>query len=859
MSQFNSFLAKYRKVIIIPLSVLLGIIVIADLYFVFEITPQPNDECLWQTRVLGPNKTGFFFDEVKFEGVTWSAGIRDGDQLLEINNRKIDDLAVATFELNHISVGDSAIYTVSRDGWVFETKVEVKKLIQFGGLAFALLGGIWLLIALIVVKARSDGNVQLQFFKIGAAIIIFSIFNLLIGENINNPVFQFPVLTVFIDIVWSFGVAYLPFTIVHFFWIFPRRLNIINKKYTLRILYIMPLIFFFLSVVLKLFYVYLGELNAAYFYDVYNAIGFFLLFLGSIIGLISLFRNYLKLKTKDERNAIFVILISYAIGLLAAIFSSVIINVINPALRFNSPEYFMPIILICAIPIAFGYSIFRYSLMDVSDVIKNAIMYGSATVAIAAFYFLIIYQLGQTISTVIGTEYQGLIAGIVFIIFAIVFQSTKDHFQELITKRFYPEQFAYQRVILKFTDDVSTIVGLENILDSTLNTFVESLNLNKFAIVLRDHNVNKNFVVERNLNFCDNQTIIETNIANLAKSILTKRDTNSPIVIEDTEFQSIFPNFASILREKGIFTIIPLLIKSKIIGFLFFGLKASGSKFAGKDLKLLASASNQVAVALENARLYESEKEQLKLSRDLENARLIQESLLPAQFPLIKGLEIRGKMIPAMLIGGDYFDIIKVSDNKVFVIVGDVSGKGLSASFYMSKLQTMMQLYCTSDINPKDVLQQINKQIYNKIEKNWFITVSIALIDLSKKVIRFCRAGHPPLVLIRNKEIFEYKPNGIGIGLENGIIFNKSLEEIEIPLKENDLFAFYSDGLSETMNSEQEFLGEKRLHNLFLENAGYSLNNILDEILQTLSKFREDTPQIDDLTFVLLRYTKTVE
>ena len=113
--------------------------------------------------------------------------------------------------------------------------------------------------------------------------------------------------------------------------------------------------------------------------------------------------------------------------------------------------------------------------MDVSVVVKNTIIYGTATVSVAAIYFFVIYVAGKSISSFFGVENQGIIAGIFFIIFALVFQSTKNKFQDFLTKRFYPEQFAYQRVLVDLSNDLSIVVGLENILKLMKKTFIDAL------------------------------------------------------------------------------------------------------------------------------------------------------------------------------------------------------------------------------------------------------------------------------------------------------------------------------------------------------------------------------------------------
>lgn len=854
MPNTNLIMNIFRKRMILPFTIILALLSLINFYFIFEVTPQPNDECLWIPKKGEDGKAHFYFDEVKFQGVTWNAGIRDGDELIAINERKITNVFVANYELNMMFEGDSALYKISRNGYEFETKVEVKKLIQIGGLSFAILGSIWLIVGLIVMSAKPDGQTQVIFYRLGATIVLFSTFNLLLQQNTINPLFDYPLLAAIIDNMWSFGAAFLPFVIVHFFWVFPKPKKIINRRFTKKILYGIPTVIFFAFLIPKIIWFYPEGTSPNFYYAVYYQLTMLILLIASITGLISLFASYLKIKSAVERNSIFVILISYSIGVAAIIYISVIGAVLNPAARYNAPEYFLPFILISLLPISFAYSIFKYSLMDVSDVIKNTILYGTATVAVAAVYFFVIYVLGQSVSSAIGTEYQGIIAGIIFIAFAMVFQSTKDKFQELLTRKFYPEQFVYQKVILKFSNDISTIVGLDNIVASTCKTFVEALKLNVFGIVLSDPETGYSFQEGKGVEAEGFNFIVHEDELKIFMQL--KNEINQPIVIEHTEFEKVFQNKQLFERNK-IYTVIPLLIKYKVIGFLLFGLKHSGSKFAGKDLELLSAAANQTAVSVENARLYEAERDKLKMERDLENARKIQNSLLPSVFPEIKKLSLSGIMIPAMQVGGDYFDLIKVSDTKLFVIVGDVSGKGLSASFYMSKLQTMMQLYATAEKSPKQVLMEVNKRIFTSIERNWFITISIALFDTESMKLTFCRAGHTPLIKINNKSLEYFTPGGIGVGLEKGNMFDTTIEEMEIDLNAGDFFTIYSDGITEAMNKNREQYTLEKFSTLLKNCSNLHPNQIETEIINSIKEFQGKTPQHDDITLVLVKVNES--
>ena len=251
--------------------------------------------------------------------------------------------------------------------------------------------------------------------------------------------------------------------------------------------------------------------------------------------------------------------------------------------------------------------------------------------------------------------------------------------------------------------------------------------------------------------------------------------------------------------------------------------------------------------------MYDSEVEKQKMERDLENARLIQESLLPKTFPFIPGIEICGAMLPAMHIGGDYYDLIQISPSKFYVVIGDVSGKGLSASFYMSKLQTMIRLNCTDDKSPREILIEINKRIFAEIEKNWFITVSLALVDVENKTIRLCRAGHVPLLKITSDKAEIFQPAGVGIGLDRGDVFKSSLEERIIPFQNGDLLFFFSDGVTELMNKDDELYGFERIKQFLVSNIQKTCKEITKDLLADFENFRGSTHQYDDITFVIIK------
>jgi len=822
-----------------------------NFYSIFFVTAQSNDECLWLLKINNHGKPFIQFDQVKFEGVAWNAGVRDGDTLLSIDGVNVNNLVKASQVLDNVPKGDYATYQFSRNNEVFEGKVKVKKFLDFPGLAFTLLGLIWVIVGFFVLMAKPEGKTQYSFYLIGVNVVLYSVGTLFFRDTfINSLVNTNYIAAILAMCAWIIGASFLPFRIIRFFSIFPRKFSFSEKGWFLRLIKYTPIILALFSIYMRILYVQGKMMNINHIITVSHL---FLVNSSFTIGLILLFINYYRLKDKRERNAIFIILVSYTIGLAALIYTYTIANAII-GLIFNNPEYMMPIILLVILPVSFGYSIFKYSLMDISDVIKNTMLYGLATISLAASYFLIIYLLGQTVSSIVSTEYQGIIAGVVFIVFALVFQSTKDNFQDYIASRFYPEQHSFRNKLVQFSSDVSSIVGLDNIYNTTEEIFVNALKLKRFGIAIKRNNSSLELIREegftnKNIELHNSLKSIELFLEQL------KKDVKRP-AIERGDFDAAFGFEADKLINEDIFTVIPLLVKTEINGLLFLGLKHSGAQFTGRDLDLLLIAANQTAIAIENARLYQSEAEKIKIQKEIESAAKIQESLLPKVFPKINGLDIAGKMIPAMHIGGDYFDFIKISETKMYAVIGDVSGKGLSASFYMSKLQTMIKLFCSQENTPREILSEINKRIYLEIEKNWFITVTLLLIDTEREKVYVVRAGHTPLIVIRDRKILKFQPPGIGIGLEKGDLFNNSIEEITIDLKNDDTLFLFSDGVTDNINSKNEFYGEERLEQLLLNNYHNSAKITLENLLKDLEVFKDGSSQYDDITCTIIKYNK---
>ncbi|MBE0572758.1 MAG: SpoIIE family protein phosphatase [Ignavibacteriaceae bacterium] len=849
MRTLKSLFLKYRSPLITIFSIILIGVAVLCIYYSLAVRVTSNDECLWEPKTVSKDSIAIFFDLVKVDGVTWNAGIRDGDQLLEIGGKPLQNTVQATIIFNSFKSGEYAEYKYARDGEVFTTKVYVKKLISFEWLASSISALFWILIGFIVLSAKPDGKVQKIFYTL-AVLIVLSSMTVLIPFQTNFFGFfkESTFLASLIGISWIIGLCFTPFTLIYFFWIFPKPFQFVAKRWIRRVMFIIPGILTIALTLLAILTINFGMVYYSIFYSALENFRYFSM-AGNLTAFVFLIIQYRRLKTKAEKKPLMLFIIAFIFTIVIPVYIGRIAPAISDTI-FNSPEYYTPIILIVIVPLIFAYSIFKYQLMDVSVVVKNTIIYGTATVTVAAIYFFVIYVAGQSISSFFGVENQGIIAGIFFIIFALVFQSSKNRFQDFLTKRFYPEQFASQKVLIDLSNELSTVVGLDNILQLMKKTFVDALKIKTFGIMMRDKDGNLALVDSVGMNN-DKCLITESRIIQFLKDkyLITKYPS-----IEQSDYKVVFPDDkAERLVSEGVYTIIPMLVKSKIVGLLLFGLKHSGSHFAGKDLELLWAAANQAAISIENARLYKSEVEKQKIERDLDLARKIQQGLLPQCIPDMSGLDICGEMIPAMQVGGDYFDLIQVSYSKLFVVVGDVSGKGLSASLYMTKLQTMIKLSCMDNKSPKEILVDINKRIYDELDRNWFVTITLALFDMETNKLTFCRAGHMPVLQATNGTVQAYRTQGLGVGMEKGIVFEKSLLEEVVNIASGQTYAFFTDGVTEAMNERNEFFGDDNLNSILKNKTNSRSAEIVNEIWSSIKSFRGTAEVNDDMTMVVVK------
>jgi phosphoserine phosphatase RsbU/P len=271
--------------------------------------------------------------------------------------------------------------------------------------------------------------------------------------------------------------------------------------------------------------------------------------------------------------------------------------------------------------------------------------------------------------------------------------------------------------------------------------------------------------------------------------------------------------------------VIPLRVGERLVG-VFTASHPELDAFPKHQIRILQALCDHVAVAVSNARLLQTERaERAALDREAQEARAIQQALLPKSSPFIPGFAISGRSVPARAVGGDWYDFIPFSDGRWGIVLADVSGKGTAAALLMSAtrgaFRSLAEMCCT----PGEVLTRLNQLLVDDFPAGKFVTMVYAVLDPATRSVVFANAGHlRPLFIDVDGEHFLDTERGLPLGLGYG-----DYSETEITLSKGSKLVFYSDGITEAENSGQEEYGLSRLAEHAVK-PGASAVSIIDEV-----------------------------
>ena len=325
-----------------------------------------------------------------------------------------------------------------------------------------------------------------------------------------------------------------------------------------------------------------------------------------------------------------------------------------------------------------------------------------------------------------------------------------------------------------------------------------------------------------------------------------------PLLVDNVSGDQRFSEAVRLRRTVGSLAVVPLQSHAGPVGLLY-ATKESRNGFGKEDMDLIAAFADQAGLAIENSRLVKKSLERERLLREMLLAQEMQRRLLPQVIPQFTALELDAVSTPAFEVGGDYYDFMQVNETSVGVIVGDVSGKGVSAAFYMSEVKGIFQALGRMYASPRQFMLKANEALAGSIDRRSFVSLIYALVDTATGDLRLSRAGHCPMLHVSASGVSYVRPNGIGLGLTVGEVFDTAMEEDHIQLCPGDVCLFYTDGVTEAMHKGEEF-GYERLKVLTQKLRRESATAIKRGVLETVQSFVGDDAAHDDLTLVVLKW-----
>jgi len=289
--------------------------------------------------------------------------------------------------------------------------------------------------------------------------------------------------------------------------------------------------------------------------------------------------------------------------------------------------------------------------------------------------------------------------------------------------------------------------------------------------------------------------------------------------------------------------VIPLYVGERLVG-VFTASHPELDAFPRQQLRMLQALCDHVAVAVHNARRFQSERaERETMSREAQEARAMQQALLPKSSPYIPGFVVSGLSVPASAVGGDWYDFIAFPDGRWGLVLADVSGKGTAAALLMSATRGMLRSLAEACCTPGEVLTKLNGLLVEDFPAGKFVTLVYAVLDPATRSVTFANAGHlHPLFIDDHGAQFLDTERGLPLGLTCG-----DYSETTVALSPGSRLVFYSDGITEAVDADEQEYGLERLAEHAVS-AGASAVSIVDDV----RAFANGSGVRDDATVVFV-------
>ncbi|HUR80725.1 MAG TPA: SpoIIE family protein phosphatase [Thermoanaerobaculia bacterium] len=551
-----------------------------------------------------------------------------------------------------------------------------------------------------------------------------------------------------------------------------------------------------------------------------------------IFALVALVRSHAEANAEEKRQVAWPLW-----GLLVAIGTKILAVVVVSSLTLwlaftrrdlnewrGMLEYvnILPTLITLAIPISFAVAIFKYRLMNIDVIIRKTVVYAILSGAIIFVYLGLVGGLGSFLVYSFGLENQTtMIIGSTLIV-ALLFVPVRNKLQFLVDRNLFRHKYDYPEALKAISAEARTSRDANEFLAATAEQMQRALQ-NRAVVIFAERQ--DEYVAVAKVGVADSL---------LGRLRVPSIDIDRPF---DPRRRTLDEEMATAMSRIEASLVVPAGPRA----FIAAAPKLSAGEYDVEDIDFFRSVADQIATGIDRIRMQAEEV-------DFEQARQIQQTLLPREMPRVAGLDVSGVWQPARTMGGDYYDLIVLQETELAVCIGDVAGKGMPAALLMSGLQAAVR--ASANNSPRDLCERVRRVVVSSLSGGRFVTFFYATVDTAAMKLRWCNAGHNAPILAR--------ADGRVVRLEEGgpafsrLFRDAKYEEREIDLARGDRLVLFTDGVSEAADSSGEQFGETRLEELVADCRDLDAAELQRTIVEATSSFSGGEPE-DDLTLVVAR------
>jgi phosphoserine phosphatase RsbU/P len=581
----------------------------------------------------------------------------------------------------------------------------------------------------------------------------------------------------------------------------------------------------------------------------------------------------IRTATGDARRRLRVLYVGSSVGLTPLFILLIISTIRKTDLGQNIPQWILiaALAILLLFPLSLAYVVVVQRAMDLRILIRQGTRYALARQSINVLRVLLGIWLSLTVVKLLRhpDHHRNVdivrMFGILVIFFFFLRFRVFARLQQKIDQRFFREAYSTEQLLSELSEEARNFTEVAPLITTITQRLGETLHIDRIAVFLRAGDTYRLQLATGTALLPSTAEIFSLPSASTTIATLSRAKTPASVYRDDPSSWLVDATEAerNALADLSTELLVPLPGRKSLAGVIALGPKRSEEPYTKTDRQLLQTIASQTGLALENAELLEHLTTEItqreRFSREIEIAREVQQRLFPQSLPKVAGVDLAGYCRPAQAVGGDYYDFFVLNDGRLALALGDISGKGISASLLMASLRASLRSIAglrQSDL--ATLISHVNHLVYESSTTNRYATFFYAEYDPFTRLLTYVNAGHNPPYILRDGQAIPLEPTGMVVGL----LPQADYAQATIPMHPGDVLLAFTDGISEAMTRDEEEWGEDRMiasaqQLLAMPNCTHSAQLLLDCILAAADKFTSGAPQHDDMTLLVCTVSHT--